>query len=157
MLARSMTRWFGTSTRLQGVVVGHIVKVTSHPQAERLNICDVAIAVGADPVQIICGAPNVREGMKVPVATVGTKLTFRVPNPEDAGGALVDKMVKIKRSKLRGEVSNGMICSEEEIGVGEDSSGIMELSSASIVGTPFAEYLAELEKLHVIQDQLHHD
>ncbi|RHY15997.1 hypothetical protein DYB36_006861, partial [Aphanomyces astaci] len=137
MLARSMTRWFGTSTRLQGVVVGHIVKVTSHPQAERLNICDVAIAVGADPVQIICGAPNVREGMKVPVATVGTKLTFRVPNPEDAGGALVDKVVKIKRSKLRGEVSNGMICSEEEIGVGDDSSGIMELSSASIVGTPF--------------------
>ncbi|ETW00981.1 hypothetical protein H310_06624 [Aphanomyces invadans] len=152
MLARGMIRWFSSSTRLQGVVVGQIVKFKSHPQAERLNICEVAIAADAEPVQIICGAPNVRKGMKVPVATIGTKLTFRVPNPEDEG-SLVDKVVKIKKSKLRGEVSNGMICSEEEIRLAEHSDGIMELSPASIVGTPMATYLAENDSTKALHEQ----
>ncbi|KDO29031.1 hypothetical protein SPRG_06086 [Saprolegnia parasitica CBS 223.65] len=127
--------------RLPGVVVGEVLQVTGHPQAERLHVCQVAVGPEVDPVQIICGAPNVREGLKVPVATIGTRLTLRVPNPEDAN-ALVDKVLKIKKSKLRGEVSQGMICSEEELGLAESSDGIMELDLDATVGTAIADYLA---------------
>ncbi|CAK4711292.1 hypothetical protein LEN26_001266 [Aphanomyces euteiches] len=145
MLRRQLLRWCTTVAkpkRLEGVVVGEILKLSSHPQAERLNICEVAIGDSMDPVQIICGAPNVRQGMKVPVATIGTKLTLRVPNPEDATKT-VDKVVKIKKSKLRGEVSQGMICSEEEMGLADSSDGIMELAADSVVGTPIADYLED--------------
>ncbi|OQS04522.1 Phenylalanyl-tRNA synthetase subunit beta [Thraustotheca clavata] len=136
------------TTRLQGVVVGEVVKVTSHPQAERLHVCQVAIAQDADPVQIICGAPNVREGLKVPVATIGTRLTLKIPNPNEEEAktiALVDKVLKIKKSKLRGEVSQGMICSESEIGLAEFSDGIMELDHEAQVGSSIADYLAAKE------------
>ncbi|OQS00890.1 phenylalanyl-tRNA synthetase [Achlya hypogyna] len=135
-----------TVSRLQGVVVGEVVKVTCHPQAERLHVCQVSIGADLEPVQIICGAPNVREGLKVPVATIGTRLNLRVPNPnpeEAATTALVDKVLKIKKSKLRGELSQGMICSEAEIGLTDFSDGIMELADDAKVGTAVAEYLAE--------------
>ncbi|KAF0693786.1 Aste57867_15285 [Aphanomyces stellatus] len=143
MLRRCAGRMFTTVAakppRLEGVVVGEILKLSSHPQAERLNICEVAIAANAESVQIICGAPNVRQGMKVPVATIGTKLTLRMPNPEDAASTV--EKVKIKKSKLRGELSQGMICSEEEMGLANKSDGIMELAPDSVVGTPIAAYL----------------
>jgi phenylalanyl-tRNA synthetase beta chain len=105
----------------------------------------------AETVQIICGAQNVREGMKVPVATLGTRLTLRVPNPkpvEADANASIEKVLKIKKSKLRGEVSHGMICSEEELGLVASSNGVMELRPESLVGTPISEYLEQNDKQH---------
>ncbi|WP_028982755.1 phenylalanine--tRNA ligase subunit beta [Sporolactobacillus terrae] len=84
---------------LKGIVVGKVESCTQHPEAEKLHLCQVNL--GSETVQIVCGAPNVAAGQKVPVATVGARI---------AGN------VKIKRAKLRGEVSNGMICSLDELG-----------------------------------------
>ena len=87
------------------------------------------VNIGSETLSIVCGAPNVREGLKVVVATVGTIL-----NAEDG------ETFKIKKSKIRGEESFGMICGEDEIGLGKDSSGIMELDSNASIGTQAADY-----------------
>ncbi|MGI9265621.1 MAG: phenylalanine--tRNA ligase subunit beta, partial [Gammaproteobacteria bacterium] len=103
---------------LDGVVVGQIVHCRKHPDADKLSVCDVD--VGEDKLlQIVCGAPNVFEGMKAPTALVGTKLP---------GG------VKIKKAKLRGVESRGMLCSEIELSLGEGADGIMSLDSSATVG-----------------------
>ena len=114
-----------------GVVIGEIQSVSVHPQADRLHLCQVQINNESESkentslIQIVCGAPNVKPGLKVPVATVGTRLS--IPS--------LEKPLKIKKSKLRGEVSMGMICSESELGlVSEPSVGILELPQESIVG-----------------------
>ncbi len=106
------------------VVVGKVLEVRRHPNADRLSLCRVD-AGGGETVEVVCGAPNVREGMLSPLARVGAAL----PNG-----------VTLKKSKIRGEVSNGMLCSEIELGLGDDASGIMELPPAE-VGTPFAQVL----------------
>ena len=105
-----------------GVVVGHVLEAEQHPDADRLRVCRVD--VGAETLDIVCGAPNVRAGLHVPVATVGAVL------PGD---------FKIKKGKIRGQVSMGMICSEKELGLGQGHEGIMELEDAPAVGTPFDE------------------
>ncbi|MGB0432082.1 MAG: YtpR family tRNA-binding protein, partial [Bacteroidia bacterium] len=110
---------------LDGVVVGHVLETIQHPNADKLKVTKVNIGL-EDPVQIVCGAPNVSEGQKVPVATVGAKLTF-------SDG----KELKIKKGKIRGEVSMGMICAEDELGVGESHDGIMVLNNDLTAGTPF--------------------
>jgi phenylalanyl-tRNA synthetase beta chain len=115
---------------LDGVIVGEVLECTQHPNADRLTICKVT--TGDEPVQIICGAPNVRAGQKVPVATVGSTLPILL----DDGTHLT-----IKKSKIRGEVSMGMICAEDELGLGDDHSGIMVLDSALKVGTPISQVL----------------
>ncbi len=112
---------------LQGIVVGQVLTCEAHPNSDHMHVCMVDIAQG-DPVQIVCGAPNVVAGQKVVVATLGTKLYDR------------DECFTIKRSKLRGIESNGMICAEDEIGIGTDHSGIIVLPSDAKVGTPAAEY-----------------
>ncbi|ARM31118.1 phenylalanine--tRNA ligase subunit beta [Prosthecochloris sp. HL-130-GSB] len=111
------------------VVVGMVEEVWQHPDADRLKVCRVHVGE-EEPLQIVCGAPNVAAGQKVPVATVGALL----PAPD--GGSFV-----IKKSKLRGQRSSGMICAADELGLPGDHSGIMVLHDSCTVGTPVKEYL----------------
>lgn len=108
---------------LKGVVVGHILTCDKHPNADKLKITTVDIGNGT-PVQIVCGATNVGVGQKVPVATIGTILYNKEGNP-----------FEIKKGKIRGEESHGMICAEDELGVGDNHDGIMILSQDLIAGT----------------------
>ncbi|TEU24927.1 MAG: phenylalanine--tRNA ligase subunit beta [Gammaproteobacteria bacterium] len=107
------------------VVVGHVVSCEKHPDADKLNLCQVDVGE-ADNLQIICGASNVRADLKVIVATVGAKLP---------GG------LKIKKAKLRGVESFGMICSESELGISDSSDGISELENDAPIGQNIREYL----------------
>ena len=112
---------------LKGIVVGEVLTCIQHPNADRLKITTVDL--GADtPVQIVCGAPNVAAGQKVPVATIGTTLY------DDKGAGF-----KIKKGKIRGEESHGMICAEDELGLGIGHDGIMVLDEALKVGASAAE------------------
>ncbi|KAH7469353.1 hypothetical protein PRIC1_000155 [Phytophthora ramorum] len=115
-------------TTWKTLVVGEIVDLHPHPQADRLNVCAVNIGDKENLLQIICGAPNVRQGAHVPVAKVGTRLAIKEPE----SGKL--KKLKIKKSKLRGEVSQGMICSEAELGLADESDGILILEDDAEVG-----------------------
>ena len=108
---------------LEGIVVGHVLTCVQHPNADRLKITTVHVGSG-EHLQIVCGAPNVAAGQKVPVATVGTTLY-------DAEG----KGFKIKKGKIRGEASHGMICAEDELGLGEGHDGIMILDETLVPGT----------------------
>lgn len=110
---------------LPGVVVAQILSCEKHPEADRLKLCQVS--VGAQTVQIVCGAPNARAGLKAPLATVGAELP----------GGLV-----IKAAKLRGVESFGMLCSAKELGIDADASGLLELPGDAPVGTPIGEYLS---------------
>ncbi len=112
---------------LQGIVVGEVLSCEQHSNADRLKLTTVDI--GADnPVQIVCGAPNVAAGQKVPVATIGTTLYDKEGNG-----------FKIKKGKIRGEESHGMICAEDELGLGDDHDGILVLDSSAKVGTSVAD------------------
>lgn len=113
---------------LEGVVVGEVLEVRQHPNADRLQLCKVD--TGTETTQIVCGAKNVAAGQKVAVATVGAVLPVKL----DDGSFL-----KLRKAKLRGEESNGMICSEIELGLGDDHSGIMVLDASLKPGTPFSE------------------
>jgi len=112
---------------LKGVVVGHVLSCTKHPNADKLKLTTVDIGAEA-PVQIVCGAPNVAKGQKVPVATIGTTL---YTNEGEAW--------KIKKGKIRGEESHGMICAEDELGLGNDHDGILILDEELSPGLPCAE------------------
>ena len=111
---------------LEGIVVGHVLTCIQHPDADRLKITTVDLGNGI-PVQIVCGANNVAAGQKVPVATIGTTLY-------DAAGVAFS----IKKGKIRGQESHGMICAEDELGLGESHEGIMILDEALAPGTPAA-------------------
>ena len=110
---------------LDGVVIAEVVEVGKHPNADRLSVCRVTTGQG-EPVEVVCGAPNVVAGMKSPLAVPGVKL----PNG-----------LKLKKSKIRGVVSNGMLCSAEELKLGDDADGIISLPADAPVGTPLADYL----------------
>ncbi|HTO36458.1 MAG TPA: hypothetical protein VLZ72_09470, partial [Flavobacterium sp.] len=114
---------------LKGVIVGEVITCDKHPDADRLKITTVNLGNGS-PVQIVCGAPNIAAGQKVPVATVGTILF-------DKEG----KTFEIKKGKIRGQESLGMICSEDELGLGNSHDGIMVLDERLKPGTPLAEIL----------------
>lgn len=109
---------------LDGVLVAEILSCEKHPEADRLQVCQVA--TGAGTVQIVCGAPNARPGLKAPLATVGATLP---------GG------IAIQAAKLRGVDSQGMLCSAKELGIDADASGLLELPADAPVGTPVAEFL----------------
>jgi phenylalanyl-tRNA synthetase beta chain len=111
---------------LEGIVVGHVLTCIQHPDADRLKITTVDLGNGI-PVQIVCGASNVAAGQKVPVATIGTTLY------DKEGTAF-----SIKKGKIRGQESHGMICAEDELGLGENHDGIMILDEALLPGTPAA-------------------
>ncbi|WP_243049625.1 phenylalanine--tRNA ligase subunit beta [Dyella sp. RRB7] len=110
---------------LDGVVVAEIIGAEKHPEADRLQVCKVDAGQG-EPLQIVCGAPNARVGIKVPLATVGATLP---------GG------INIKAAKLRGVESFGMLCSAKELGIDADASGLLELPADAPVGQPLAAYL----------------
>ena len=112
---------------LQGIVVAEVLTCEPHPNSDHMHVCSVNIGA-EEPVQIVCGAPNVAQGQKVIVATLGTKLYDG------------EECFTIKRSKLRGIESLGMICAEDEIGIGTSHDGIIVLPQEAKVGTPAAEY-----------------
>ena len=113
---------------LEGLVVGEVITCVDHPNSDHLHITTTRVAPDAEPLQIVCGAPNVAAGQKVIVATVGTVLYDG------------DEKFTIKRGKIRGEESLGMICAEDEIGVGSNHDGIMVLPADTPVGMPAKEY-----------------
>ena len=112
---------------LQGLVVAEVLTCEPHPNSDHMHVCSVNIGA-EEPVQIVCGAANVAQGQKVIVATLGTKLYDG------------EECFTIKRSKLRGIESLGMICAEDEIGIGTSHDGIIVLPQEAKVGTPAAEY-----------------
>lgn len=107
-----------------GVVVGEVLGTEQHPDADKLRVCQVSN--GAETFQVVCGAPNVRPGLKIPFAMIGAEL------PGD---------FKIKKAKLRGVESNGMLCSQAELQIGEGNDGLMELPADAPVGQDIREYL----------------
>ena len=109
---------------LQGIVTGHVLSCIQHPNADRLKLCKIDVGNG-ELLQIVCGAPNIAEGQKVPVATIGTSLY-------DAKG----EAFEIKKGKIRGEASEGMVCSESELGLGSSHEGIMVLKNDLQPGAP---------------------
>jgi len=109
---------------LEGVVIGHVLTCIQHTNADKLKVTTVDIGTGT-PIQIVCGASNVAAGQKVPVATIGTKLY-------DKEGTAFE----IKKGKIRGEESHGMICAEDELGLGDSHEGIMILDEKLVPGTP---------------------
>ena len=113
-----------TGAALDGVVVGHVLTCEQHPDSDHMHVVTVDVGAG-EPVQIVCGAPNIAAGIKVPVACVGAVL------PGD---------LKIKKSKLRGVPSCGMCCSQRELGMGGDHAGIWVLPEDAPVGVPIADY-----------------
>ena len=138
---------------LDGVVVGEVLEVKKHPDADRLNVAQVRI--GSDQVakpsdlvatekdevlQIVCGAPNLKIGQKVPVALVGAKLVAKDKNGQE-------QEFKIKKSKIRSVESNGMICAEDELGLGDYHEGIMVLDEDAEIGKSFAEFMSLKDKV----------
>lgn len=123
---------------LKGLVVGHVLTCEAHPNSDHMHVTTVDLGDGAAPTQIVCGAHNVAAGQKVIVATLGTTLYDG------------DNQFSIKKSKLRGVESYGMICAEDEIGVGTGHDGIMVLPAETPVGQPAAEYFG-LESDYLIE------
>ena len=113
------------------VMVGEVLKLARHPQADKLSICDVRVGPGKQ-LQIVCGAPNVRTGMKVAVVLPGGRL------PDGT---------EIRVSRLRGVESQGMLCSARELGIADDHAGLFELSVDSTVGTPLAQAMGGADKV----------
>ncbi|MEN8811337.1 MAG: phenylalanine--tRNA ligase subunit beta [Flavobacteriales bacterium] len=112
---------------LKGLVIGEVLEAEKHPDADKLK--KTKVNIGSEILNIVCGAPNVDKGQKVVVATVGTTLYTEK-----------GESFKIKKSKIRGEESAGMICAEDEIGLGKSHEGIMVLDSNAKIGTPAADY-----------------
>lgn len=115
---------------LEGLVIGYVKECAQHPNADRLKVTRVDVGLGED-LQIVCGANNVAAGQKVVVATVNTTVYPTSGEP-----------FKINKSKIRGEVSEGMICAEDEIGLGHDHDGIMELNADAIIGSAAKDYFS---------------
>ena len=114
------------AAEFSGVVVGEVLAMQQHPDADRLRVCTVAVGTD-EPLQIVCGASNVRVGLRIPAALIGAVL------PGD---------FKIKKSKLRGVESFGMLCSEKELGLAVDAHGLMELAADAPIGVDIRDYLA---------------
>ncbi|WP_378188297.1 phenylalanine--tRNA ligase subunit beta [Aquimarina sp. W85] len=123
---------------LEGIVVGHVIACEKHENADKLKVTKVDIGTG-EPVQIVCGASNVAVGQKVPVATIGSTLY-------DQNG----EAWTIKKGKIRGEESHGMICAEDELGLGNSHDGIMVLDTDIAPGTP-ASKLFKIENDHIFE------
>ena len=113
---------------LKGLVIGQVLTATQHPNADKLKLTTVDTGNG-DPLKIVCGAPNVAPGQKVIVATVGTTIYPSTGDP-----------LTMKVAKIRGEESHGMICAEDEIGIGTSHAGILVLPDNAVIGTSAADY-----------------
>ncbi len=132
-----MDEWVSVKGGLEGVVIGEVLTCKKHPDADKLSVTTVDIG-NSQPLQIVCGAPNVAAGQKVPVATVGT-VVFKG-----------EESIEIKKSKIRGELSEGMICAEDELGLGNSHEGIMVLDKNAKPGTPASSYF-KIVKDHVFE------
>ncbi|HPH74833.1 MAG TPA: phenylalanine--tRNA ligase subunit beta [Bacteroidales bacterium] len=119
--------WVSVKGGMKGVVIGRVLTCEKHPDADRLSVTTVDTG-GPDPLHIVCGAPNVAAGQVVAVALPGTMVFHG------------DEQFEIKKSKIRGQLSEGMICAEDELGLGADHEGIMVLDSNARIGMPAAEY-----------------
>ena len=115
----------------EGVVVGEIIEIEQHPNADKLKLCLVDYGE-KESIRVVCGAPNTRIGGKYPFATVGTTLP---------GG------FTLKKAKIRGEISLGMLCAKDELGLGDDHSGLMELDKDHKPGTPFVNVIGPPNKV----------
>jgi len=124
----SLEKYESIKGGLQGLVIGEVIEAEQHPNADKLRLTKVNVD-GAEPLQIVCGAPNVAAGQKVIVATVGTTIY-----------PLSGEPLTMKVAKIRGIESHGMICAEDEIGIGESHAGIMVLPNEVKVGSPASEY-----------------
>lgn len=133
-----ITNFTSVKGGLKGVVVGHVVACEKHPNADRLKVTRVDVGKN-EILSIVCGAPNVEKGQKVAVATIGTMLYDSDEKPWE-----------IKRGKIRGEVSEGMICSEVELGLGDGQDGILVLDENLTPGTPVSEVF-EVENDYVFE------
>ncbi|MET1077044.1 MAG: phenylalanine--tRNA ligase subunit beta [Pseudomonas sp.] len=120
--------------QFSGVIVGEVLSTEQHPDADKLRVCQVSD--GKDSFQVVCGAPNVRPGLKIPFAQIGAEL------PGD---------FKIKKAKLRGVESNGMLCSASELQISDDNDGLMELPADAPVGQDIRQYL-ELDDVSIEVD-----
>src|SRR5690348_16046958 len=118
---------------LKGLVIGEVLSTEKHPNADKLTLTTVNTGQ-AEPLQIVCGAPNVAAGQKVVVAPVGTTIYPTTGDP-----------LRMKLAKIRGVESHGMICAEDEIGLGTSHAGIMSLPADARVGTRAAEYFQPYE------------
>ena len=123
---------------LEGLVVGQVTRVMPHPNADKLRLTWVDVGQGGEELPIVCGAPNVAEQQKVIVALVGTTLYPKGAEP-----------FTIKKAKIRGEASEGMICAEDEIGVGNSHEGIMVLPEDTPIGTPAATYFGVVKDTQI--------
>jgi len=132
-----MEEWVSVKGGLNGVVIGEVLTCKKHPDANKLSVTTVNIG-GPQPLQIVCGAPNVAAGQKVPVATVGT-VVFKG-----------NESMEIRKSKIRGELSEGMICAEDELGLGNSHEGIMVLDKDAKPGMRADSYF-KIEKDHVFE------
>ena len=124
----SLDRFESIRGGLKGVVIGQVISCRPHPNADKLTLTLVDVGGGGDPLPIVCGAPNVAEGQKVVVALTGT--TLYTPQGD----------FPIKKTKIRGEVSEGMICAEDELGLGSSHDGIIVLPDQAPAGMPAADY-----------------
>jgi phenylalanyl-tRNA synthetase beta chain len=124
----SLEKFESIKGALEGLVVGEVLECEQHPNADKLKVTKVTVG-GAEPLQIVCGAPNVAAGQKVVVAQVGVTI-----HP------LKGEPVTMKVAKIRGSESYGMICAEDEIGIGESHAGVIVLPATAVVGTPAADY-----------------
>ena len=133
----AIEEWESVKGGLKGVVIGEVLTCTKHPDADKLSVTTVNVGT-VEPLHIVCGAPNVAAGQKVPVATIGTTVYKGTESLE------------IKKSKIRGEISEGMICAEDELGLGTLHEGIMILDKNAVPGTPASEYF-KIIKDHIFQ------
>src|SRR5882672_324539 len=123
-----------------GVVVGQVRSVQKHPNADRLTVCSVDVGTG-DPLSIVCGAPNVADGMKAPVALVGAKLPGASPSEPEV----------IKATSMRGVESRGMLCSARELGLSDDHSGLLALPADATLGRDVREVLALDDRIFTLK------
>jgi phenylalanyl-tRNA synthetase beta chain len=128
------------SPPFSGVVVGEVLRVEKHPNADKLKVCQVDVG-GAEPLGIVCGAPNVVEGMKVPCALVGARLP----------GASPDQTSEIKAATMRGVESRGMLCSARELGLSEDHSGLLKLHEDAPIGRDVREVLTLNDRIFTVK------
>jgi len=124
--------WQSVKGGLEGIVIGEVIDCIPHPNSDHLTLTQISVGA-VETLPVVCGAPNVATGQKVAVATIGTTLWFD------------DKEVVIRKAKIRGEVSEGMICAEDELGLGASHDGILVLDSSAVPGTPAKEYFQVTE------------
>ncbi|MEX2117757.1 MAG: phenylalanine--tRNA ligase subunit beta [Bacteroidota bacterium] len=142
MLGLEIERFEDQGKRLDGFVVGEVRSVEKHPNADKLTVCQVA--VGTQTLQVVCGAPNVASGQKVVVGLEGAT----VPRDQHATGG---PPFVLRRAKIRGVESQGMICSEYELEMGDDRNGIMILHSSAKPGTPHARHFGRSDVIYDVE------